>query len=276
MDFACRVLADSLNPAGNRLTTLEVTYPRFIHAEILTHRSHSRNSASSRAIPVNKLLERIENYPVVPLYWGKNQSGMQAFELLEPSVQDECYFIWLQARDDAVKHAKALMALGLHKQIANRLLEPFMWITVILSATHWKHFYSLRCDEQAEPHFQKIAGMMKQTMRESTPKLLRAGEWHLPLTGFPGDDALSLEDLIKVSTARCARVSYLTHNNERDVSADLDLHDRLHNGRHWSPFEHVAESLETSERHGNFTGFKQYRKFFPTEFLEDDLTNPES
>jgi thymidylate synthase ThyX len=270
MNFSSRVLADSVNPAGCRLTTLEVTYPRFIHAEILTHRSHSRNSASSRAIPVNKLLERIENHPVIPLHWGKNQSGMQAYEVLTPFEESECQRIWLEARDDAVRHAKALMALGLHKQIANRLLEPFMWITVILSATDWRHFYALRCHEAAEPHFQKIAGMMRETMAASTPKQLAAGEWHLPLTGFPGDEALSLEDLIKVSTARCARVSYLTHNNERDVQADIDLHDRLHTGNHWSPFEHVAETLQSNMRHGNFKGFRQYRKFFPLEFLQDD------
>jgi len=265
--FRCQIFADTCNPVGNRLTTFCVTYPRFIHAEILTHRDKSRNSASSRAIPVAKMLRNIVENPVVPIHWGANQKGMQAYDVLSPEDQEKAREIWLSARDSAVDHARQLLDLGLHKQIANRITEPWMWITVILSGTHWKHMFGLRCHEAAEPHFQRISGMMQRAYGENLPVTLRAGEWHLPLLQPEADRELSIEDKVRVCTARCARVSYLTHEGTRDVQKDIELHDGLSTNGHWSPFEHVAKALDHAKRVGNFVGYEQYRKSFQNEYV---------
>lgn len=264
-----KILVDSINPNGDRLTTFELTYPRFIHAELLTHRMFSRNSASSRAIPVEKMISNINMDPVIPSHWGKNQKGMQADEEVSFADQAHADATWLTARDNAVKSAKQLMEIGIHKQIANRLVEPFMWITVIVSMTSFKHFRLLRVHPAAEPHFQKIAGMAAELYDSSTPNLLAVGEWHLPLFGFPGDEEVALEDRKKISAARCARVSYLTHDGQRDLSADFDLHDRLSSSGHWSPFEHCAKAMPDSLWYGNFKGWLQYRKEFQNEFVPD-------
>lgn len=265
--FRCQILADTRNPVGNRLTTFCVTYPRFIHAEILTHRDKSRNSASSRAIPVSRMLRNIEENPVVPIHWGANQKGMQAFDVLSPEDQEKAKALWLSARDSAVSHARQLLELGLHKQIANRITEPWMWITVILSGTNWNHMFKLRCHEAAEPHFQRLSGMMRTAYDENKPVDLVAGEWHLPLLQPGADGELSCEDRVRVCTARCARVSYLTHEGTRDVEKDMELHDSLSTNGHWSPFEHVAKALKVPKRIGNFVGYEQYRKSFQNEYV---------
>lgn len=270
--FNVKMLADSVNTVGNRLITMELTYPRFIHSELLTHRMFSRNSASSRAIPVEKMIRNVRENPVIPIHWGANQSGMQADSELSSDDQEFAKLEWLSARDTAIFRAERLLELGLHKQIANRLLEPWMWITVIVSTTSFEHFRRLRCHPAAEPHFQKLAGMMSESYDASTPKLLQDGEWHLPLTGFDGDDSLSLEGLIQVSVARCARVSYLTHDGYRDVSADLGLFERLRSNGHWSPFEHAAEANSQIGRCGNFDGFIQCRKRYQEEFVRDQAS----
>lgn len=269
MAFCCKILADSVNPVGCRLVTFEVTYPRFIHSELLTHRMFSRNSASSRAIPVEKMIARIMDEPVMPIDWGKNQKGMQAGEEIPTEDRITANSVWLKARHQAVDSARQLMNLGVHKQIANRLVEPFMWITVIVSTTSFEHFRRLRVSPFAEPHFQKIAGMMADAYDSNTPSHLSPGRWHLPLIGFEGDGELTEADAIKVSAARCARVSYLTHDGRRDIQADIDLHDRLSSSGHWSPFEHPAKSVASSSRFGNFDGFVQYRKTFQDEFVPD-------
>jgi thymidylate synthase ThyX len=281
MGFDVKILADSVNLAGNRLVTFELKYPRFIHAELLTHRMMSRNSASSRAIPIEKMLERIVNDPVVPIHWGKNQKGMQADVEINAEEQKLAEEQWLLARNACVRHAQELTALGIHKQIVNRIVEPWMWITVIASMTSFEHFRRLRVHPAAEPHFQKLAGMMATAYDSSTPELLKPGEWHLPLIkkettleqdglwfGNP-DNELSEMDAVKVSTGRCARVSYLTHHGTRDESADIKLHDDLCNNGHWSPFEHPARATAGNERYGNYTGFIPYRKLFKDEFIPD-------
>lgn len=135
MSYHTHILADSISPNGVRLTSLEVTYPRFVHAELMTHRVFSRNSASSRAIPISKTLEKVKANPAIPIWWGKNQSGMQANEELPDEKKEAAYKEWLAARDAAVIHVEALMKIGLHKQITNRILEPWMWNTIICTAT---------------------------------------------------------------------------------------------------------------------------------------------
>ncbi len=271
MGFSARVILDSLAPCGKRLATVEATYPRFIHCEVLTHRDRARNSASSRAIPWPAMMARIEADAVLPIRWGSEQKGMQTGG--EIDCPEEATRIWLQARDQAVASAKALAALGVHKSLCNRLTEPWMWITVIMTATEWKNFFRLRCHPDAEIHFQQIAGMIRDALEASKPNPLSAGEWHLPLVA--GYDLPELKDagyclnaIKKISTARCARVSYLTHDGKRAPSKDIELFDRLSNGSgfgHWSPMEHVAEALAAPERSGPFAGWRQYRKEFPLE-----------
>lgn len=206
--------------------------------------------------------------PFVPIKWGKNQKGMQAYEEFAPdsAVALASREAWIQCMKSTVRRAKVLHEMGLHKQIVNRLVEPWMWITVIASATCWENFFKLRCHEAAEPHIQKIAYMARDLREANKPRELAWGEWHLPLTGFDGDETLLSNDLVKVSTARCARVSYLTHDGKRDVAADIALHDRLLGNGHWSPFEHCACATEGIVWSGNYVnGWKQYRKMFANE-----------
>ncbi len=190
---------------------------------------------------------------------------------------NECVDRWLAARDYALGAAEGMLDQGLHKQSANRLLEPWMWITVIVTGNEgaWNNFFALRCHHEAEPHIQKIAGMAREVRSQSIPQKLSAGQWHLPLIGFIDDDGvderLTWPDVIqvKVSVGRCARVSYLTHDGIRDVQADIDLHDRLLVSKHFSPFEHVAQSVHYSgpEFEGNFgEGWVQYRKTLKGEY----------
>lgn len=302
MAFDAKVLADSRSTAGYRLTTLEVTFPRFILPEFNTHRVFSRNSASSRAIPIVKQLRRVLEDPCLPIEFGSNQPGMQAGSPLAGEAKLTAEGEWLRARDDAVRHVLGLVAgpgsirgdedllacvervgeacrahnqpkswLNVHKQVANRLLEPFMWHTVIVSATEWDNFWNLRCHPDAQPEIRRIATLMRATVEGSTPAELGPGQWHLPLIRPADREEVSSElDLVKISAGRCARVSYLTHAGERDLSADIALHDRLLASGHMSPMEHPAQplgaaDLKRSEWSGNFRGWRSYRKLIPGE-----------
>jgi thymidylate synthase ThyX len=300
MGFEAKVLADSVAPAGQRLTTLEATFPRFILAEFNTHRVFSRNSASSRAIPVAKQLRRVLDDPYVPIEFGSNKPGMQAGPALTGAARDAAEAEWLQARDDAVRHVLGLITspenvanfedlhecleaaqgslkeppaewLNVHKQVANRLLEPFMWHTVIVSSTTWENFFNLRCHPDAQPEIRLIATKMRDAVERSVSTRLEPDEWHLPLIGeAEREEASSPEELAKISIGRCARVSYLTHAGTRDLSADITLYDRLLESGHMSPMEHVARpmtpvELERSEWSGNFQGWIAHRKLIPGE-----------
>jgi thymidylate synthase ThyX len=259
MAYAARVVLDSIGPAGVRLTTLEVTFPRFVLAEFNTHRVFSRNSASSRAIPTAKLIQRVLEEPAIPLEWGRNKAGMSSSEILAEEEGTEAQRIWLDARDAAVERARALLELKVHKQQLNRLLEPFLWHTVIVTSTEWDNFFELRCAPQAQPEIRAAAVRMREALGESLPAPVADGEWHLPLVQ---DDERSLdpETLKKISAARCARVSYLTHDGKREIEKDLDLCARLMDDRHLSPFEHVATPSNDAEFHANFRGWQQMRK----------------
>lgn len=270
--FKCDVVCDSISPHGKRLTTIVVTYPRFIHSEIMTHRDRERNSASSRAIPWPKMREMITNTPVIPIRFGSEQKGMQTGgEIDRPDLAEK---VWLEARDFAIKKAEELAALGVHKSICNRLTEPFMWITVVMTATEWNNFFRLRCHPDAEIHFQKIAGMIREARDAHLPKRLDFGDWHLPFINVGDIDNISSifsgeYDLRQISTARTARVSYLTHEGKRDMSKDMELFNTLSNGSgfgHWSPHGHVAQCHPNADhRSGPFIGWHQYRKEFPNE-----------
>lgn len=272
MGYSATVIADSVSSAGHRLTTMEVCFPRMVLAELNTHRTFSRNSASSRAIPIQKQIDRIETDPFVPNYWGANQAGMQAEQELESGAKDSVKQEWLSARDDAVRHVKNMLELGLHKQLANRVLEPFMWHTVIVTATEWSNFFALRANEMAQPEIREVAELMKKAYEASRPKAVKDDEWHLPLIQ-PEEYDGTFEHTIdarKISAARCARVSYLTHDGKRDLEADIVLYERLTSGGHMSPLEHVArpltkDELADSEWRGNFRGWMQLRKLVPNE-----------
>ena len=264
--YEAKILLDSLGPSGKRLTTWQLTYPRFVHSEFNTHRLFSRNAASSRAIPTKKLIEMIKTDPAKPVWWGKNQSGMQAKEELDPSTRVLATDAWLAARDSAVEHAQKLLDLGVHKQIVNRVLEPWMFITVIMTATELDNWFRLRAHEDAQPEIAKLAHMMQFVMSDSIPEKLETGQWHIPFLSAE-DFSLSHAQQLAVSVARCARVSYLTHDGKRDIDADLKLHDKLMDSGHWSPFEHVAQATEKPSRIGNFFGWKQYRSIVDTNFV---------
>lgn len=270
--FSAKVLCDSVSPVNVRLTTVEVTLPRIVLAELNTHRVFSRNSASSRAIPVSKTIERISSDPFVPEYWGKNQKGMQAYEELSSIEKLEAENIWMHAKKSMIAAAQSLIDVGVHKQITNRLLEPFMWQTVIITASEWSNFFALRRSPEAQPEIKKAADMMFSVIESSSPVELTFSEWHMPLL----DDILDLkksfteEQLKQISVGRCARVSYLTHDGKRDPSADIELCERLQTSGHMSPFEHVAKPAHLkSEFYGNFKGWIQYRKTLEN---EDDFS----
>jgi thymidylate synthase ThyX len=257
--YGARVLLDSLSPAGVRLTTLEVGFPRFVLAEFNTHRSFSRNSASSRAIPTAKLIERVERDPAMPLEWGRNKAGMSASDVLARDQAEAAKAVWLCARDDAVAAAKELLQLDVHKQELNRLLEPFLWHTVIVSATEWSNFFELRCAPNAQPEIRAAAIAMRDAIRTSIPGPVALGQWHTPLLQ-PDEATLELEIRKRISVARCARVSYLTHGGTREIAKDLELYERLLLDRHLSPFEHVARPAHDAAFYGNFRGWLQMRR----------------
>jgi thymidylate synthase ThyX len=260
------LIKDSISEAGARISTFVLTYPRFIHAEFMTHRVLSRNASSSRAIPVNKFIEAITKTPAMPSSFSKNCKGMQATEQIDN--QDDAQKVWLEARDAMLTFAKQLSDLGVHKQHANRLLEPFQHITVIATATEWNNFFALRCHPDAQPEFNELATMMWKTYSSNQPNLLKTGEWHLPFVE-PTELTQTLNAQIITSVARCARVSYNTHDgSENSFSKDCELFERLTENSpiHASPTEHQAQAfLDPDEQSGNFKGWYQYRKMIPDE-----------
>jgi thymidylate synthase ThyX len=259
MAYSARVLLDSISPAGVRLTTLEVTFPRFVLSEFNTHRVFSRNSASSRAVPTSKLLEKVANEPVLPLEWGRNKAGMSADDVLTPEEEEKAKEIWLSARDAALELARQLLDLRVHKQELNRVLEPFLWHTVIVTSTEWDNFFTLRCAPTAQPEIREAAQRMRAALNASAPALVGYGEWHLPLVQ-DDERARDIETQKKISAARCARVSYLTHAGTREIEKDIELHDRLKHDRHLSPFEHVATPSHDAAFYANMRGWIQMRR----------------
>jgi thymidylate synthase ThyX len=255
------VIADSRTATGGRVTTIEVTVHRFVLAELNTHRAFSRNSASSRAIPVSRQLQRILEDPAIPVEFGANQPGMQAGDALVGEAHEQALTAWLDARDAAVQAVERLASLGVHKQVTNRLLEPFMWQTCLITATDWEGFWAQRCSPLAQPEINAAAVAMRDAFDASTPVELADGDWHTPLIQ-PDEVDLDLATRTRVSAARCARVSYLTHDGRRDLAADEQLYERLVTADppHWSPLEHVARPLLAGETPaGNLTGWRQLR-----------------
>lgn len=263
METNAKVILHSVSEEGKQIVTFELTYPRFIHGEVMTHRVFSRNAMSSRAIPVAKMIEQVRTNPAMPVHWGANQSGMQAKSEVEDKV--EAVRLWTAAANMATLVAVAMTDIGLHKQIANRILEPFQWMRTIVTSTEWDNFFELRAHPDAQPEFQDLAYRMQAVLENSKPVLRKFGEWHLPyLTdneAYGGDTPLDI--LQKCSAARCARVSYLTHDGQNpSQEKDIALFDRLAASRplHASPLEHIATPGDTNT--GNFQGWTQFRKLW--------------
>lgn len=292
------ILASKNAVTGVNLYTFVLTYPRFILAEVNTHRMLSRNTASSRAIPSKKQRERVLNHPVVPISVGANQKGMQAGEELEGWRRFVAIQTWKLSRYPMVAASWILDKVGAHKQIVNRIVEPWTWTQQVVTCTDLKNVFKLRNHKDAEPHFHELARQMEAQVKHADwvlkhiemghtgievqagncgvgkVQILKPGEWHLPFvedydrnyiskSGTPiGDDGLK-----QISTARSGRVSYyLPENGKRsDAVRDIELCDKLSFSGHWSPFEHVATPLPTKEYCGNFFSWKQYRKEFENE-----------
>lgn len=263
-NISATVVADSVSPSGQRITTFELEYPRFIHAEFMTHRQFSRNAASSRAIPIDKVIEQVGNNPAMPIHWGKNQAGMQAKEEVDNiQLVEEG---WRDAAISSLADASWLMEAGLHKQIVNRILEPYQFIKVVCTATEYENFFYLRDHADAQPEIAELARYMKEARNQSEPKKLRVGQWHLPYCDeFRKDDRndntlyrfggkiLNQEKAVKVSASLCAQVSY--RKADQSIEKALKIYDQLVGMKpvHASPFEHQATPMsKPKQRYGHW------------------------
>lgn len=299
--ISAKIIADSVCPQGVRMTTMEIEYPRFILAELNTHRMLSKNSASSRAIPVKAMHDFIKDSPATPVYWGKNQPGMKAKEELVGVDKKEAIRLWNRAKDDALHWSWAMSEhLGLHKQIANRVTEPWMTMKTVISGTEWTNFFHLRNHADAQPEIKALAEAMTVAYATHLPVLLAPGEWHLPYITIaryvPTDELqyfdenfnrLSLKDAKIISASCCAQVSY--RKNDASFDKAFKIYDQLINSdpAHASPVEHQAtpmnvdsmsrfepETWEPGVTHvsansdlwsGNLRGWIQHRKLIPKE-----------
>lgn len=294
---SAKIVADSISAQGIRLTTFEVEVHRFVLSEFNTHRVFSRNSASSRAIPVDKQLARVRSDPAFPIKWPAEQPGMQGGSDLTgwdlQAAQDVFREFQWHTTDtidfylDAVADKHGLDRYSkdpdeiaefkshcLHKSLLNRLLEPVMWHKIIVTATEYENYFKQRVSPLAQPEIEVAAAAM-QALMDSTPVELAEGEWHTPYINRKEKSEHDIETIKKVSVARCARVSYLTHDGVRDILIDVDLYEKLvsANPPHWSPTEHVATPDDTNLAQvyqgdvylghvpviGNFAGYQQMR-----------------
>ena len=270
-NITAKVVCDSISEQGIRLTTFEIEYPRFIHGEFMTHRALSKNSSSSRAIPIQKMLDQIESNMAIPIYWGKNKSGMQAVEEVSKFDEAKSVLNWERSFNYTKERVLDMVDIGLHKQVPNRLTEPFQMMKVVVTGTDWDNFFNLRIHPDAQPEICMLAYKIYKAMEESYPVKLKAGDWHLPYVGFEywGDDPkyfitkvsndddqsygmkyeeyLSLEDAIKISASCCAQVSY------RNTDMSLEKAGKIFNMLiksdvlHASCFEHLATPIRSQE-----------------------------
>ena len=259
--IVARVVAYSTTKGGKEIVTFELEYPRFIHGEFMTHRLFSRNAMSSRAVPIEKMIEQVHTNPAIPIHWGKNQSGMQAKEELDMFGKSDAEHKWRWAAEEAADKAMMLNKIGAHKQIVNRILEPYQVMKTVTTTTEIDNFFYLRCHEDAQPEIKELADCMKQAMEECEPELLKDGEWHTPYVnhgrGGSGNlvyniehpsgmdyEVLDVEDALKVSASCCAQVSFRSCDDSVDKAKRI--YDRLVESKpvHASPFEHQATPIE--------------------------------
>jgi len=249
---------------------MELTYNRFIHAEFMTHREFSRNASSSRAIPVAKQLQMIIDDPAAPEVWGSNKPGMQAGDELTGFKLWAAKRLWGLACRTNVLFARAMNALGVHKQIVNRLCEPYAHIKVLVTSTNWSNFLALRDHPDAQPEIRILAKAVRKALLLSTPNRLKVGEWHLPYVALDEQLNYELDACLQMSVARCARVSYVGFDGKSDPAKDFKLFTQLVGGdpKHASPTEHQAQAIDhraSVDITGNFRGWAQYRKTIENE-----------
>ena len=295
MTVSAKVIKDSISPDGVRITTLELEYPRIIHSELMTHRVFSRNSASSRAIPVSKVIELVESNPAMPVHWGKNQAGMQAKEELDDLKKEAVRQLWLEAAKQAVSIAKVMADIGGHKQVVNRILEPFQHMKVVVTSTEWANWDWLRDHPDADPTIHALAKEMKRVRNESTPEELFYGEWHLPYVNSERSkvyaernyfdehgEPITLEQARMISASCCAQTSYRKQDGSLEKAEDIFKKLVESEPCHASPVEHQATPAERSDTRlemfeegvthrckdywtwsGNFRGWIQFRQLLP-------------
>jgi hypothetical protein len=262
--IAAEVIADSLNvTTGDRLVTFRVLCPKFILAEINTHRILSKSFSSSRAIPAKKMRSRVIQDPVMPVEFGQNKKGMQSSGPLmgwRLSLARQC---WLLARYPACFFHFVGEKIGLHKQVCNRIIEPWVWAEGVISGTSFDNFYKLRCHPDAQPEFLALAISMRAAHFESKPRHCQVGDIHAPFIDEEEKNDHCIRYQKAMGAARSGRVSYyLKDGNRSTLELDLAFCERLAGSdpKHLSPFEHVATAMPTSDASGNFIGWKQYRK----------------
>ena len=257
------------------LWTFELTYPRYIHSEFMTHRVFSRNASSSRAIPVKRMIEQVDSNPVVPPKVYMNKAGMVGDVEAPLAVTADFYNLWLDAASNAVEIAKNMEKLGIHKQHINRILEPFQFIKVIVTATDWYNFFVLRLAPDAQPEMRELANTIYDEMNHYHNKavgVLELDKEHtvVSLPYITDEDVKEIgkeeyHTLMKISAARCARVSYNNHDGSKpDIEKDLKLYGHLYDSKHMSPMEHTCIRDEDHRKNANLTGWKSLRYLIET------------
>lgn len=273
--ISAQILADSVGPDGHRLTTFLLKYPRFILAQLNTHRVLSKNTASSRAIPTRRLLRAIWQDCAEPLEWGQNRSGMQADNQLSGWRRWLARQLWKSGRNFALAHAWALSKISTHKQVTNRVIEPYSHSHTVISGTEWGNFFNLRAKWDAQPEIRELACAMLLAYESSDPKKLGYAEWHLPFADKHCPTDFDTNQKRIVSVARCARASYANFDGDFSFEKDKRLYQGLIDGKHLTPFEHVATPSLDYELWGNYRGFAQLRKTIidenRTEYCADQL-----
>lgn len=263
--YTVEVLADSRNDSGIRLTTLLCRYPRFIHSEMLRHRMFSHSVASSRAIPTETLIKQVREDPFVPAEFNQRVKGMGVGDALPAEDAALAEETWRSAAKSAADYAEYVCNIGLDKSRVNRLLEPFLFVWDIITATEWDNFFALRTDKAAQPEFQFLANMMLDVMDRHVADHVEPFDWHLPMVDPQEMGGESIEIWKKVSASRCARVSFDNFKAE-PVQQSLARAELLMKSGHLSPFEHVARPISSQLKWcANFRGWEQFRKAFPNE-----------
>lgn len=282
--ITAKIIADSISKDGHRLTTFELVYPRYIHAELMTHRVFSRNAASSRAIPIAKMIDLVLEDTVMPI-WTSEQKGMQGSRINNGGRIGLLNKAWLQGATHAVETAAELRQLGAHKQNANRVLEPYQHIKVIVTATNYHNWFKLRYHKDAQGEIAELAKSMAAELYTNTPTETPTGAWHLPyvdsvtataciayadkLNRLAGNKDIHPNDIAKqVSASCCAQVSYRVLNTS--IEKAIDIYSKLVGGEplHASPFEHQAKPCAVGTEQGNLTGWAQYRREIENEYRE--------
>lgn len=293
MTIKADIILSSRNSAGKELNTYSVLYPRFIHSELMTHRVFSRNASSSRAIPVARQIKMVVDDPAIPIHFTRNKAGMQGGAALTGDEHNKARDAWLRGRDRAVLTAQELVEVEVHKQYANRVIEPYSHIAVVITATEWSNFFALRYHSMAQPEIAMLAIAMWEAYQKRETQVLEDGEWHTPYVSrneliernvyYSKYDRIhdkgstrsnATRDVLQMSSARCGRVSYLNHEGKTPtLQEDLSLYSRLVEGfpKHASPTEHQAMACgDPHVQSGNFFGgWIQHRKTIKDENIAE-------